>query len=544
MNSEILRDGRDGEPVPGPMGTVVTDGFAYDTEVDSEEYKRSFASAYLSKPKPKAIFAMTLGMPEFSGVLDRPPLSVLKKKDLNDAYVPKADDFKHEVKRRAHFFMNMDEEADYHMNELKNNHPLKTRRNKIVIPQPNQWLNSNLKAWLTARPMKPNDKDIAFVRAEVKKFLEFLENESMIEAAEAAVAAPSTPKASSSVAPSTPEPPILHIPDLPVDTYSYTSVIDSDLYKRSAALTYSRLSNKPRVLITIALGMHEYKDMLDKPPFSLAKRKELIEDYIPRAEDYRFEIKRRAHLFMNSEEEVQYFLRELKQKHPLENMRGVVQTPQPAQWKIASLRQWLSARPLRPLKEDSVFISESMTRIKESLETLMDKQKVKEESSKKSAMKMPWGTGAPPDSTPGSRDDLITECINKSDVVLEAVGKQGKAQLIVNKITIINQSITGYQHDITSLRSVLTDVENRILNIRMKIIEYPEKTGEMGELLEDHKATKDATESQIKDLQDLIAASRENIAVLTKDMEEASAAVEEFVGGENQRKRKLEDTAP
>jgi hypothetical protein len=536
MSTDIKEDPE--TPIPPAPGTVETDPYIYETEADTDEFKRSFAAAYLARPKTKAIFAMTVGMPEFAGILDRPPISILKRKDLNDAYVPKADDFKHEVKRRAHFFMNVDEEAEYHTLELKGAHPLKTRRNKIVIPQPNQWLNTNLKAWLSTRPLKPNEKDMEFLRAEVKKFLEFLGNESMIEAAEAAIAAPSTPKASTLSPVSTPLPAAMNLPVLPVDEHCYTSVNDTDVYKRSSALTYSKLASKPRVVIAMALGMHEYQGMLDRPPFSLATRKDMTDDYIPRAEDYRFEIKRRAHFFMNVEEEADYFLKELKKKHPLENMRGVVQLPQPAQWKIHSLRQWLATRPLRPSKEDSAFISESIQIILESLEAVMEEQRIKEESSKKSSSKMPWGTGA------GARtkDGLIHEAIHKSDAVLEAVNIQNKSQVVVNKITILNQTITGYQQDITSLRATLNDIANRVLTIEMKIAENPDSAERLIALLGEQKSTREETEGKIKGFEDLIAEIRQQIADMTKEIEELSAAVEESTN-ESGRKRKLDDSS-
>ena len=535
--SSSIKDDHEESTAPAPAA-VETDGFVYETEVDTDEFKRSFAAAYLARPKTKALFAMTVGMPEFAGILDRPPISILKRKDLNDAYVPKADDFKHEVKRRSHFFMNMDEEAEYHTVELKANHPLKTRRNKIVIPQPNQWLNTNLKAWLSTRPLKPNEKDMTFLRTEVKKFLEFLGNESMIEAAEAAIAAPSTPRAMSFSPVSTPAPMALNLPVLPVEEHCYTSVNDTETYQRSAALTYSKLAIKPRVVIAMALGMHEYQGMLDKPPFSLATRKDMTDDYIPRAEDYRFEIKRRAHFFMNVEEEADYFLKELKKKHPLENMRGVVQLPQPAQWKIFSLRQWLATRPLRPSKEDSAFISESMQIILESLEAVMEEQRIREESSKKSSSKMPWGTGA------GARtkDGLIHEAIHKSESVLEAVNMQNKSHGVVNKITILNQTIAGYQQDITSLRSTLNDVANRILTIEMKIAENPDTAERLIALVTEQKATKEDIEGKIQGFEDLIGEIRTQVADMTKEIEELSAAVEDSTS-EAGRKRKLDETA-
>lgn len=535
---------------PGAPGTFETEPYVYTNDADSDEYKLSYASNYLLHKKPKSLFVMTLGMPEFSGILDRPPLSIIKRKDLNEAYVPKAGDLKNEVKRRAHFFMNVEDEANYFTEELKRNHPLKTRRNKIVIPQPNQWLNTNLKKWLTERPMKPNDKDIAFLRSEVNKALAFLGNESLIESSEilGSPKTPKTPKPSAPIVPAvsaTPGPTALSLPNLPTEEHSYTSVADTDDFKRSSAMTYNKLSCKPRVVIAMALGMMEYQGVLDRPPFATAKRKDLTDDFIPRAEDYRYEIKRRAHFFMNVEDESQYFTKELKKKHPLENMRGVISLPQPAQWKILALRGWLSDRPLKPNKEDSAFLQASIQKILDSLEVVMDREKVKlEQSANKSASKMPWGTASASGpgaaaSSSGDGEDLIAECITKQDAVLAAVSNQNKQQRILNKITILNQAISGYQAEIASFRSTLGDLENRILQVEMKIVENPDAAEKLGEIVAKQNSSKKVTEDKINEFQQLIAENRTRIEELAKEMEELASAEET---PSPSRKRKHDET--
>ncbi len=537
------------ETIPGAPGTVDAEPFLYTNDADTDEYKRSYAGNFLARKKPKSLFVMTLGLPEFSGILDRPPLSVIKRKDLNEAYVPKADDFKHEVKRRAHFFMNVEDESNYFTEELKRNHPLKTRRNKVVLPQPNQWLNTNLKKWLVDRPMKPNDNDITFLQAEVTKALAFLGNESLIEANDSVLIIPKTPKISSPVVvhvTATPTvPTALSLPSLPADEHSYTSVADTEEFKRSAAMTYNKLNSKPRVVIAMALGMIEYQGLLDRPPFSIAKRRDLTDDFMPRAEDYRYEIKRRAHFFMNSEEEALYFTKELKKKHPLENMRGVVNLPQPSQWKIQALRGWLAERPLKPNKEDSSFIQESMQKILESLEIVVDREKMKlENSALKSASKMPWGTAnatGPGAASTSGKEELLVECVTKQDAILGAVHKQNRQQTILNKITILNQAISGYQQDISSLRSSINDMENRILTVEMKIAETPDAAERLGEIISKQKEAKNEVEDKVKELQQLIEENRQNIADLTKEMEEVGDVVEEEESPT--RKRKFEESA-
>jgi hypothetical protein len=65
------------------------------------------------------------------------------EKNLSWKQGQKVDDFKYEIKRCAHFFMNVPKEANYFVQDLKHHHPgaIKTKhRSNIILPQPNQWL--------------------------------------------------------------------------------------------------------------------------------------------------------------------------------------------------------------------------------------------------------------------------------------------------------------------------------------------------------------------------------------------------------------------
>lgn len=555
----LLQPAEDGASAPAPApstgpvtipastsaaNTVATEPFIYEHISDSDEYKRSYALNYAVRKKPKSLFVMTLGLPEFHGILDRPPLSVVKRKELNEAYVPKADDFKHEVKRRAHFFMNVEEESKYLTEDLKRNHPLKTRRNKIMLPQPNQWLNTNLKKWLVDRPMKPNDNDINFLRNEVNKSLAYLSNESLIETGDSTVPAPETPRPSVSVTlpPSLPATPTtLSLPTLTTEPHSYTSVADTEEFKRSTAMTYIKMECKPRVVIAMALGMIEYQGLLDRPPFSIARRKDLTDDFMPRADDYRYEIKRRAHFFMNSEDETLYFTRDLKKKNPLENMRGVISLPQPNQWKIQALRGWLSERPLKPNKEDSIFIRESIDKIVEALVVVLDREKLRSEhsSTKKPANKMPWGTAGatgPGSATVTDKEELLVECLTKQDAILSAIANQTKQQSLLNKVTVINQTLSGYQQELSSLRSTSNDLENRIMTVEMKIAEVPASEDRLKVILTKQVNAKAETETRIKELHKQVEEGKKKVAELTAELEVFSREKEE---GQESRKRKF-----
>jgi hypothetical protein len=529
--------------------------YIYVSPTDTEDYKRSYALNFSLRKKPKCLFAMALGMPEFYGILDRPPLSILKRKELTDLYFPKADDFKHEIKRRSHFFMGVPEEASYFIEELKREHPLKTKRSNIVLPQPNQWLNSSLRTWLLERPMNPNDSDVNFLRLQLNQALDYLNKENNTEGAEVKPE-PETPKA-----PTTPiagvitSPPLFGstsypmVGEIPTVSYTYASGADSEEFKRSSAVTFVERDGKPRILIAMALGMVEYQDLLDRPPLSIVKRKDLADDYIPRAEDYRFEIKRRAHFFMNVEEETQYFTRELKRKNPLENMRGIIHLPQPNQWKLQALKAWLYERPFKPNKQDSTFLHESIKTFLDALAVVLQNEpQATETPGKKSSGKGAWKSsdadseGSNEDGPESSkrRETLLLECISKQDAILGAVTKQTQQQTILNKVTVLNQAITGYQQEISSLRSTLNDMDNRILTVEMRIAEAPESEQRLSLIVAKQQEAKNGNEAKLKELQQLILENRTKIEVHTNEMD-ALEVVDSVGSVHNSRKRKLED---
>jgi hypothetical protein len=529
--------------------------YIYVSPTDTEDYKRSYALNFSLRKKPKCLFAMALGMPEFYGILDRPPLSILKRKELTDLYFPKADDFKHEIKRRSHFFMGVPEEASYFIEELKREHPLKTKRSNIVLPQPNQWLNSSLRTWLLERPMNPNDSDVNFLRLQLNQALDYLNKENNTEGAEVKPE-PETPKA-----PTTPiagvitSPPLFGstsypmVGEIPTVSYTYASGADSEEFKRSSAVTFVERDGKPRILIAMALGMVEYQDLLDRPPLSIVKRKDLADDYIPRAEDYRFEIKRRAHFFMNVEEETQYFTRELKRKNPLENMRGIIHLPQPNQWKLQALKAWLYERPFKPNKQDSTFLHESIKTFLDALAVVLQNEpQATETPGKKSSGKGAWKSsdadseGSNEDGPESSkrRETLLLECISKQDAILGAVTKQTQQQTILNKVTVLNQAITGYQQEISSLRSTLNDMDNRILTVEMRIAEAPESEQRLSLIVAKQQEAKNGNEAKLKELQQLILENRTKIEVHTNEMD-ALEVVDSVGSVHNSRKRKLEN---
>jgi len=546
---------------PGPQ--------AYTTAADSDEYKRSCAMNLTLRKKPKCIFAMAMGIAEFDGMLDRPPLTSVKRKELTDLYVPKADDFKHEIKRRSHFFMHVPEEASYFTDELKRHHPLKTKRSSVVMPQPNQWLNSALKKWLLERPMKPNDNDIEFLRTEIRQALVYLATETKaeigvstvkVEAAPAALAALTpikSPGATMTIPEGTPitPAPVLKMGEIVTEPHLYDSPSDSEEFKRSAAATFLLRNHRPRTILAMALGMEEFNALLDHPPFTLVKKKDMMEDHIPRAEDYRFEIKRRAHFFMNMDEEVDYYTKALGRKNPLENMRGIVAVPQPNQWKLQQLKNWLMERPLKPNPKDSAFLRDVIKQLLDTLNSVLqsDPQQhvmVEKTPSKKatpsSGMKSTWtaiaDSTATDDHGPGSkrREGLLLECITKQDAILSAVNKQTQQQTILNKITVLTQAISGYQQETSSLRSTINDVDNRILTVEMRMAEAPESAERLQVIIAKQQEAKSQSESKIRELEQLIQESRRKIEGHGEELEQLDLEMNGASPNKG-KKRKLEE---
>jgi hypothetical protein len=531
-------------PKPDP---IEEDPTAYVSPEDTDEFKRSFALNYALRKKPKALFAMAMGFPEFQGILERPPLSTIKRKELNEHYIPKAEDFKHEIKRRSHFFMNSTDEANFYTEDLKRSHPLKTKRSSIVMPQPNQWLNTQLRSWLMEKPLKPNDNDTRFIRFQIKRALEYLTSESgdggpevlrdlpfeptpldaPLDGPIGTVSNVSAPVTAAIIA----SPPASHITPAPgeIDTanYVYPSNIDSDEYKLSAAETFLLRGSKPRVLFALALGIPELQAMVESATFSLVKRKEVTEDYVPRAEDYRYEIKRRAHCFMNAEDQVAYYVSELKMKNPLENMRGVVSLPQPNQWKLQALKSWLIERPLKPDVRDLEFLKAAIQKCMEALSEAVTKDPTLTQGSQgKRSSSVLTGTDLLGTSTldaPSSRASLM-EVMAKQDAILGAVSHQAKQQTILNKVTILTQTNMGYQQEVTSLRSTLNDIENRILTVEMKIAETPSAESSLKKIITKQEERKAGVDAKIKELEAQIAYGKEKIDALNKELQEMESA--------------------
>jgi hypothetical protein len=531
-------------PKPDP---IEDDPTAYVSPEDTDEFKRSFALNYALRKKPKALFAMAMGFPEFQGILERPPLSTIKRKELNEHYIPKAEDFKHEIKRRSHFFMNSTDEANFYTEDLKRSHPLKTKRSSIVMPQPNQWLNTQLRSWLMEKPLKPNDNDTRFIRFQIKRALEYLTSESgdggpevlrdlpfeptpldaPLDGPIGTVSNVSAPVTAAIIA----SPPASHITPAPgeIDTanYVYPSNIDSDEYKLSAAETFLLRGSKPRVLFALALGIPELQAMVESATFSLVKRKEVTEDYVPRAEDYRYEIKRRAHCFMNAEDQVAYYVSELKMKNPLENMRGVVSLPQPNQWKLQALKSWLIERPLKPDVRDLEFLKAAIQKCMEALSEAVTKDPTLTQGSQgKRSSSVLTGTDLLGTSTldaPSSRASLM-EVMAKQDAILGAVSHQAKQQTILNKVTILTQTNMGYQQEVTSLRSTLNDIENRILTVEMKIAETPSAESSLKKIITKQEERKAGVDAKIKELEAQIAYGKEKIDALNKELQEMESA--------------------
>ncbi|KAG7373139.1 hypothetical protein IV203_033863 [Nitzschia inconspicua] len=527
---------------------IEEDPTSYETPHDTDEFKRSFALNYAVRKKPKALFAMAMGFPEFQGILDRPPLSTIKRKELNEHYIPKAEDFKHEIKRRSHFFMNSPEEANFYTDELKRSHPLKTKRSSIVLPQPNQWLNTQLKSWLVEKPLKPNDNDTRFIRFQIKRSLEYLAAENgeggpevlrdlpfaptpvdaPLDGPIGEVADVSAPVTAAIIA----SPPASHITPAPgeIDTanYIYTSAADSDEYKLSAAETFLLRGSKPRVLFALALGVPELQAMVESATFNLVKRKEVTEDYVPRAEDYRYEIKRRAHCFMNAEDQVMYYVNELKMKNPLENMRGVVSLPQPNQWKLQALKSWLIERPLKPDPKDSDFLKGAIEKCMEALSEAVTKDPTLSQGQlgKRTSSAILTGTdllGTAMLDAPTNRVSLM-EVMAKQDAILGAVSRQAKQQTILNKVTILTQSNMGYQQEVASLRSTLNDIENRIMTVEMKIAESPSAEASLKKIISTQEERKASVDAQIKELEAQILSGKDQIEVLNKELEDMESA--------------------
>lgn len=549
------------------------DPMAYECSFDQNEFKRSFALNYAMKKKPKVLFAMALGFPEFDGILDRPPISTIKRKELNDQYVPKAEDYKNEIKRRAHYFMNDSSEASYYTDQLKRPHPLKTKRSSIVLPQPNQWLNTQLKKWLTERPLNPNDNDVRFLRYQIKRALDFLTSDVtntvngqdvlqefpvLPTPADAPLDGPAITGGANGDGEVKPSIPITEtimasaahsssnvsktLGTIETEPFLYDTAHDSDVYKLSAAGTYLLKGKQPRTLFAMAHGTPELQAMIESATLNLVKRKEVTEEFMPRAEDYRYEIKRRANYFMNMEEQKNYYVQDLQTKNPLENMRGIVTLPQPAQWKVHALKQWLAERPLKPNDNDTKFLTASIKKCTDALNDAVLKDPSLTQHGVKRSAGMMLASSDP------LMDGPLMQVLAKQDAILSAVKKQNEQQSILNKINVLTQSIMGFNMDISILKNAASGIETRLLDIELKIAENPGSAASFKKIAEKQEGLKAEKEASIKELEDKIASVKTEIdeqnAALEALAKEEPAPAEEEVMTEGEPPKKRARTGP
>jgi DNA repair exonuclease SbcCD ATPase subunit len=210
-------------------------------------------------------------------------------------------------------------------------------------------------------------------------------------------------------------------------------------------------------------------------------------------------------------------------------------------------------RPLKPNKQDAAFLHESINKFLDALNTVVQKEMAQgvldtTPSSKRvpHQIKLPWATsdtnsvgsnhsGAP--SSSKRRETMLLECISKQDAILSAVTKQTQQQTILNKVTVLTQAITGYQQEISSLRSTVNDTENRILTVEMRIAEAPESEQRLSLIVAKQQLAKDQAEAKLKELQQLISEARQKIEGHTNELDELEDADD---SPSKSRKRKFE----
>jgi len=105
----------------------------------------------------------------------------------------------------------------------------------------------------------------------------------------------------------------------------------------------------------------------------------------------------------------------------------------------------------------------------------------------------------------------LMQVLAKQDAILGAVKKQNQQQSILNKITILTQSIMGYNQEISILRSTDNDIENRILTVEMKIAETPGAEESLRKLVDRHEVRKSEVNLKIKALEGRIEGVRSEI---------------------------------
>jgi chromosome segregation ATPase len=209
-------------------------------------------------------------------------------------------------------------------------------------------------------------------------------------------------------------------------------------------------------------------------------------------------------------------------KHPLENMRGVVSHPQPNQWKLQSLKSWLIERPLKPDAKDADFLKGAIQKCMDSLSEAVTKDPSLAQGTlgKRVSSVMLTGSDLLGTSTldgAAGRASLM-EVISKQDAILGAVSRQAKQQTILNKITILTQSNMGHQQEVSSLRSTVNDIDNRIMTVEMKIAETPSAEASLKKIIAKQEERKVEVEEKIKELEEEILSVKKEIDGHNKEL--------------------------
>jgi chromosome segregation ATPase len=220
---------------------------------------------------------------------------------------------------------------------------------------------------------------------------------------------------------------------------------------------------------------------------------------------------------------------------------------------LQALKGWLSERPLKPNQQDATFLRLSIKKYVDALNIAIqnDSQVTDTPVKKLSRVKTEWassdtnsvGSNHSGPSSSKRRETLLFECITKQDAILGAVTKQTQQQTILNKITVLTQAISGYQQEISSLRSTLNDTDNRILKVEMRIAEMPESEERLSLIVAKQQEAKNQTEVKLKEFQQLILESRSKIESNSKELDELEVAIPPDGSPSTSRKRKFgEDT--
>jgi hypothetical protein len=122
----------------------IYDKYMYvDCTHDTAVFMRSAARMFLecAESNMACLFAMSLGIPTYAGILNQEPFSLSKQKKVTCEYTPSNTNLQDEVRRRSYFF---------------------SKDNNTKEQKPTYWRAAASRAWLIANPMKLDTKDTAF----------------------------------------------------------------------------------------------------------------------------------------------------------------------------------------------------------------------------------------------------------------------------------------------------------------------------------------------------------------------------------------------